>query len=48
MKKREISKETIKKVVAISQKIEGYQPAPKPLQEKAKVLMAKYHVKISA
>ncbi|MCD8544588.1 MAG: hypothetical protein LRY52_06945 [Sulfurospirillum cavolei] len=48
MKKHEISKETIKKIVAISQKIEGYQPAPKPLQEKAKVLMAKYHVKISA
>lgn len=48
MKKREISKESIKKVVAISQQIEGYQPAPKPLQEKAKVLMAKHHVKISA
>jgi hypothetical protein len=48
MKKREISKESIKKVVAISQQIEGYQPAPKPLQEKAKMLMAKYHVKISA
>ena len=48
MKKREISKEAIKKTVAISQKIEGYQPAPKPLQEKAKILMAKYRVKISA
>jgi hypothetical protein len=48
MKKREISKESIKKVVAISQKIEGYQPAPKPLQEKAKVFMAKYHVKMLA
>ena len=48
MKKREILKESIKKVVAISQRIEGYQPAQKPLQEKAKVLMAKYHVKISA
>ncbi len=48
MKKCEISKESIKKVVAISQKIEGYHPTSKPLQEKAKVIMAKYHVKISA
>lgn len=48
MKSREISKKTIKKVVSISQRIEGYKPAPKPLQQKAKEIMAKHNVKISA
>jgi len=38
----------IKKVVSISQKIEGYKPASKPLQEQVKEIMAKYNVKISA
>ncbi len=48
MKSREISKESIKKVVSISQSIEGYKPVSKPLQEQAKEIMAKYNVKISA
>ncbi|AFL68472.1 hypothetical protein [Sulfurospirillum barnesii] len=48
MKSREISKETIKKVVSISQSIEGYKPASKLLQQQAKEIMAKYNVKISA
>jgi len=48
MKVREISKKTIKKVVSISQRIEGYKPASKPLQQQAKEIMAKYNVKISA
>jgi len=48
MKLFKISKKDIKKTVSNSQKIEGYKPASKPLQEKAKVLMAKYNVKVSA
>ncbi|MDD3343327.1 MAG: hypothetical protein PHR87_07120 [Sulfurospirillaceae bacterium] len=48
MKTPKISKKEIKKVVSISQKIEGYKPASKSLQEKAKEIMAKHHVKISA
>lgn len=48
MKSCEISKEMIKKVVSNSQKIEGYKPASKPLQQQAKEIMAKYNVKISA
>lgn len=38
----------IKKVVANSQKIEGYKPASKTVKEKAREVMLKYHVKISA
>lgn len=48
MKAPKISKKEIKKVVSISQKIEGYKPVSKPLQEKVKEIMAKHHVKISA
>ncbi|WP_294877372.1 MULTISPECIES: hypothetical protein [unclassified Sulfurospirillum] len=48
MKAPKISKETIKKVVSISQSIEGYKPTSKPLQQQAKEIMAKYNVKISA
>lgn len=48
MKSCEISKKTIKKVVSISQGIEGYKPASKPLQQQAKEIMAKYNVKIAA
>lgn len=48
MKSNEISKKDIKRIVSISQRIEGYKPASKPLQEKAQALMAKYNVKISA
>jgi hypothetical protein len=43
-----ISKKDIKKTVSNSQKIEGYKSASKPLQEKAKELMAKHNVKVSA
>jgi hypothetical protein len=48
MKAPKISKEMIKKVVSISQSIESYKPASKPLQQQAKEIMAKYNVKISA
>lgn len=48
MKSREISKKEIKRIVSISQRIEGYKPASKPLQEHVKILMAKNNVKISA
>ncbi len=48
MKLFKISKKDIKKTVSNSQKIEGYKPASKSLQEKAKELMVKYNVKVSA
>ncbi len=48
MKLFKISKKDIKKTVSNSQKIEGYKSASKSLQEKAKELMAKYNVKVSA
>lgn len=48
MKQFKISQKDIKKTVSNSQKIEGYKSASKPLQEKARVLMAKYNVKVSA
>jgi len=48
MKLFKISKKDIKKTVSNSQQIEGYKPASKLLQEKAKEWMAKYNVKVSA
>lgn len=48
MKHIKLSQENIKKTVSNSQKIEGYKTASKSLQEKAKALMAKYNVKVSA
>jgi hypothetical protein len=48
MKLFKISKKDIKKTVSNSQKIEGYNPVSKALQEKAKELMARYNVKVSA
>ena len=48
MKKITITKKDIIKTVANSQKIEGYKPASKTLSNKAKVLMAKYNVQVSA
>jgi len=48
MKSFEMSEKDINKTVANSQKIEGYTPASKSTQQKAKELMAKYNVKISA
>jgi len=48
MKLFKISKKDIKKTVSNSQKIEGYKPVSKALQEKAKELMARYNVKVSA
>ena len=47
MKLFKITKKDIKKTVSNSQKIEGYRPASKSLQKKAKELMAKYNVKVS-
>jgi len=48
MKKLHISKEKIIKTVSNSQKIEGYKTSSENLQKKAKELMAKYNVKVSA
>ena len=48
MKSFEMSEKDIVKTVSNSQKIEGYKPASKSTQIKAKVLMAKFNVKISA
>ncbi len=48
MKHIKLSQENIKKTVSNSQKIEGYKISSKSLQEKAKALMAKYNVKVSA
>ncbi len=48
MKHIKLSEENIKKTVSNSQKIEGYKSASKSLQKKAKALMAKHNVKVSA
>lgn len=48
MKKVNITKKDIVKIVADSQRIEGYKPASKALSNKAKELMAKYNVQVSA
>jgi len=48
MKKLCITKKEIVKIVANSQRIEGYKPASKTLSNRAKVLMAKYNVQVSA
>jgi len=48
MKKLHISKEKIIITVSNSQKIEGYRSPSKNLQKKAKELMAKHNVKVSA
>ena len=48
MKKCKISQKEIRITVANSQKIEGYKSASKSLEKKAKALMAKYNVKVSA
>ena len=48
MKSFEMSEKDIAKTVSNSQRIEGYKPASQSTQLKAKELMAKYNVKISA
>ena len=48
MKSFEMSEKDIIKTVSNSQKIEGYKSASKSIQIKAKELMAKLNVKISA
>lgn len=48
MKKHIVSKENIIKTVSNSQKIEGYKVPSEKLQKKAKELMVKHHVKVSA
>ena len=48
MKTFRISKKDIVKIVSNSQRIEGYKPVSKSLSLKAKRLMAKYNVKVSA
>ena len=46
MKSFEMSEKDIVKTVSNSQKIEGYKPASKSIQVKAKALMAKKYAKI--
>lgn len=48
MRTVKIPTKVIRKAVANSQKIEGYKPASKAIKEKAKEVMLKYNVKISA
>ena len=43
-----LSENEIKKIVENSQRIEGYEPVSKEIQEEAKALMRRYNVKISA
>ena len=44
MKLEKISQKEIDKTVSNSQKIEGYKPASKEIQKKAKELMSKYQL----
>lgn len=48
MSKNPISKDIIQKTVQTTQMIEGYKSADKKTQEKAKSLMEKYGIKVSA
>lgn len=48
MKNLTISNTTIKKIVNNSQRIEGYESASKDIKQKAKELMKKHNVKVSA
>ena len=48
MNLEKISQKEINKAVSNSQKIEGYKSVSKEIQKKAKELMSKYNVKISA
>lgn len=48
MKTFNIAKKEIIKIISNSQKIEGYKPASKSLAQKAKELMAKHNVQVSA
>jgi hypothetical protein len=43
-----LSKEEIKKIVENSQRIEGYEPVSKEIEEEAKALIRRYNVQISA
>jgi predicted HTH domain antitoxin len=43
-----LSENEIKKIVENSQRIEGYEPVSKEIEEEAKLLMRRYNVKISA
>ncbi len=48
MSKNPISKDAILKTVQTTQIIEGYKPADKDTKQKAKLLMEKYGIKVSA
>ena len=48
MSKNPISKTTILKTIRTTQAIEGYQEANKEIRQKAKLLMEKYGIKVSA
>jgi len=48
MKNFTVSNAAIKKIVDNSQRIEGYESASKDIKQKAKELMKKYNVKVSA
>ena len=48
MKTFDIAKKDIMKIVSNSQRIEGYKVPTKSIQEKAKELMARFNVQVSA
>ncbi len=48
MSKNPMSKNVVLKTVQITQSIEGYKPADKDTKQKAKLLMEKYGIKVSA
>jgi hypothetical protein len=48
MKNLVVTHTIIKKIVNNSQRIEGYEPASREIKQKAKELMKKYNVKVSA
>jgi hypothetical protein len=48
MHKQSLTRSAIKKIVNNSQRIEGYEPASKEIEQKAKELIKKYNVKVSA
>lgn len=46
-KKYALSEEEIKKIVEISQRIEGYEPASEEVKFRVQALMKKHNVKVS-
>ncbi|WP_164970281.1 hypothetical protein [Halarcobacter ebronensis] len=47
MTKRVLAKQNIKKIVATTQRIEGYSEASKKVKNEAKIIREKYGIKVS-